>query len=124
MGVTGEGFSRDYALDQRGSGQPHKGVQALASLCSVSYLSTREKDSDRRGSGQTHRGEEASECVYFTCCCLAQELLEKALQSIVRQLREGQNSPRDVHRLQQQQASVEKELSRVTQELAEASKVR
>ena len=53
-----------------------------------------------------------------------QELLEKALQSIVRQLREGQNSPRDVHRLQQQQASVEKELSRVTQELAEASKVR
>ena len=77
-----------------------------------------------RGSGQPHRGGEASECLYFTCCCHVQELLEKALQSIVRQLREGQNSPRDVHRLQQQQASVEKELSRVTQELAEASKVR
>ena len=54
---------------------------------------------------------------------LLQELLEKALQGIVRQLREGQDSPRDVRRLQQQQASVEKELSRVTQELAEASKV-
>ena len=58
MGVTGEGFPRDYALDQRGSGQPHKGVQTLASLCSVSYLSTREKDSGQRGSGQTHRGGE------------------------------------------------------------------
>ncbi|XP_070199352.1 uncharacterized protein [Littorina saxatilis] len=50
------------------------------------------------------------------------ELLEKALHGITRQMREYQESPRDVRRLQQQQASVEKELSRVTQDLAEASK--
>ena len=93
-GIAGESPTKHHATAERGSGQPHRG------------------------------GELQNVFIYFTCCCLVQELLEKALQSIVRQLREGQNSPRDVHRLQQQQASVEKELSRVTQELAEASKVR
>ncbi|XP_076450249.1 uncharacterized protein LOC143286534 [Babylonia areolata] len=50
------------------------------------------------------------------------ELLEKALQGILRQTREAPDSLRDQQRLQQQQMAVEKELSRVTQDLAEASK--
>ncbi|KAL8594867.1 hypothetical protein ACOMHN_016108 [Nucella lapillus] len=50
------------------------------------------------------------------------ELLEKALVGIIRQMKEGEDGPREFRRLQQQQASVEKELSRVTQDLAEASK--
>nr|KAG5691402.1 hypothetical protein BaRGS_003774 [Batillaria attramentaria] len=50
------------------------------------------------------------------------ELLEKALLGIIRQQKECRDSPHELRRLIQQQASVEKELSRVTQDLAEASK--
>lgn len=52
-----------------------------------------------------------------------QELLEKALAGILRQKKDFQNSPQEQRHLTQQLNSVEKELSRVTQELAEASKV-
>ena len=52
-----------------------------------------------------------------------QELMEKALVGVLKQQSHSANDPREMNWLSQQQRTLEKEISRVTQQLAEASKV-
>lgn len=52
-----------------------------------------------------------------------QDLLEKALQGLLRQQDMVQDSSHELHHLIKQQRTVEKELSRVLYHLAQASKV-
>lgn len=55
--------------------------------------------------------------------CHLQDLLDKALQGILRQQDMHRDNPRELDRLIYQQRTIEKELSKVMHELAEASKV-
>ena len=52
-----------------------------------------------------------------------QELLEKALGGLLKKQDENCTNPRELDKLIQQQRTIERELSRVLQQLAEASKV-
>ncbi|XP_055957642.1 uncharacterized protein LOC126823425 isoform X2 [Patella vulgata] len=51
------------------------------------------------------------------------EMLEKALQGILKQQDQKRDDPREMRALMHQQRTIEKELSRVTQQLAEASRL-
>lgn len=55
-------------------------------------------------------------------CFIIQDLLEKALQGLMRQ-QDGRRDPYELDSIHKQQRTVEKELSRVLYKLAEASKV-
>ena len=61
--------------------------------------------------------------VYVYSILVLQEMLEKALQGILRQQDMSRDNPRDLDKLLHQQRTLEKELSRVMYQLAEASKV-